>query len=217
MTMEAYLSSKRRCLSPLDTATGSSRHCEDKVEEDSTDLKLAILSSLFPNLAQDTLLDCLIASEGSVEAASRSLGPDDQASSSLSPRKRPTPGYQSSLSSFAAPGTSTTPSAPRRLKALTRKGKTLHLYSPEDIAAHTPCSIIHNFLPATEAEDLLKELLEESPTFEKQVFKLFDNVVQSPHSACFYVHSLHEQERQKTEYLYNGSYLTVSCWDPPVT
>ena len=93
---------------------------------------------------------------------------------------------------------------------LTKKGQTLHLYTPEDIAAHTPCSIIHNFLPARAADDLLRELLEEAPTFGRQTFKMFDNVVQSPHSACFYVDSLEERERQRTEYLYNGSYLDVS-------
>ncbi|KAK4695442.1 hypothetical protein P7C71_g2304, partial [Lecanoromycetidae sp. Uapishka_2] len=58
-----------------------------------------------------------------------------------------------------------------------------------------------------QADDLLRELLDEASTFERQTFKLFDNVVQSPHSACFYVDSLEERERQKT-YLYNGSYLT---------
>ena len=92
---------------------------------------------------------------------------------------------------------------------MTKKGQTLHLYTPEDIAAHTPCSIIHNFLPAREADDLLRELLEEAQTFERQTFKLFDNVVQSPHSACFYVDGLEERERQRSEYLYNGSYLNV--------
>ncbi|KAL8775531.1 MAG: hypothetical protein Q9209_000027 [Squamulea sp. 1 TL-2023] len=74
---------------------------------------------------------------------------------------------------------------------------------------HTPCSIIHNFLEAQVAEDLLQELLEEAPSFERQTFKLFDNVVQSPHSACFYVENLDEKKRQQTEYLYNGSFLTT--------
>lgn len=212
--METFTSRKRRRLSPLASDSISAVHNNpEDCDEDSTDLKLAILSSLYPHSAQDTILDCLVASEGSVEAASQCLAPfRNCVSLPLSPRKRSTTGYQSSLSSFAAPKASTnphTPSSPTTIRPLTRKGRTLHLYSPEDIAAHTPCSIIHNFLPATEAEDLLKELLEESPTFEKQIFKLFDNVVQSPHSACFYVHSLDEQERQRREYLYNGSYLTV--------
>ena len=178
-------------------------------DEESTDLKLATLFSLFPTVDQATLLDLLISADGSVEAVSGSLsGRTEDASPSK--RSAVSLGYQTSLSTFrksenAEPGS---PSAKRR--ALTRKGQTLHLYAPEDIANYTPCSIIHNFLPAREADNLLRELLEEATTFERQNFKLFDNVVQSPHSACFYVESLEERERQKTEYLYNGSYLKVS-------
>lgn len=125
----------------------------------------------------------------------------------MSPRKRAATsvGYQSSLTAFRNADAGS-PSAKRR--ALTKKGQTLHLYTPEDIAAHTPCSIIHNFLPAQEADNLLRELLDEASTFERQTFKLFDNVVHSPHSACFYVDNLEERESQK--YLYNGSYLEVS-------
>ncbi|MCJ1275306.1 hypothetical protein MMC21_003107 [Puttea exsequens] len=127
----------------------------------------------------------------------------------MSPRKRSAAsiGHQTSLAAFRKQETSEGVSPAAKRRTLMRKGQTLHLYTPEDIANHTPCSIVHNFLPPQQADDLLKELLEEAPTFERQTFKLFDNVVQSPHSACFYVESLEERERQKTEYTYNGSYL----------
>ena len=59
---------------------------------------------------------------------------------------------------------------------------------------------------------MLEELLEEAPTFERMTFKLFDNVVQSPHTACFYVEGMEELRRQKTEYIYNGGLLTVCAW-----
>ena len=187
-------------------------------EEDSTDLKLATLSSLFPSVDQATLLDLLISTDGSVEKVHGSLFSGQDSEAVISPRKRPAAarrsvGYQSSLSAFRNCGEDELPvpiAKRRRQQVLTRKGQTLHLYSAEDIAAHTPCSIIHNFLPAREADDLLRELLQEAPTFQRQTFKMFDNVVQSPHSACFYVDSLEETKRQKTEYLYNGSYLEVS-------
>lgn len=176
-------------------------------DEDSTDIKLATLASLYPHLDQALLLDLLISANGSVEAAKISLAIPTEVSS---PRKRSATGigYQTSLVSFrkAEESGRNVPSTKRR--QLTRKGQTLHLYSPEDIAAYTPCSIIHNFLPVEEADNLLIELLEEATSFEKQTFKLFDNVVQSPHSACFYVNSLAEMEQQKTNYLYNGQYLT---------
>ncbi len=178
-------------------------------DEESTDLKLATLSSLFPTVDQTTLLDLLISADGSVEKVFTSLSDHIDIKS---PRKRPAAnvGYQTSLSGFRKPENAESGSVSAKRRALTKKGQTLHLYTPEDIAAHTPCSVIHNFLPAQEADDLLRELLEEAPTFERQTFKLFDNVVQSPHSACFYVDSLEEMEMQKTEYLYNGSYLDVS-------
>ena len=174
--------------------------------EDSTDIKLATLVSLFPNVDNATLLDLLISADGSVHAVSTALSPG---AGTISPRKRSHAriGHQTSLSSFRSTEREVgKPSTKRR--ALTRKGQTLHLYTPEDIENHSPCSIVHNFLSVQEAESLLKELLDEAPTFERQTFKLFDTVVQSPHSACFYVESLEEQTKQKTEYLYNGSYLS---------
>ena len=176
-------------------------------EDDSTDLKLATLSSLLPTLDQATLLDLLITFDGSVDKVLNSLSELNGVASPNKKRPATNVGHQTSLTAFGKVENGL-PAAKRRV--LTRKGQTLHLYGPEDIAAHTPCSIIHNFLPAQEADNLLRELLEEAPTIERQTFKMFDNVVQSPHSACFYVDSLEERDRQRTEYLYNGSYLNVS-------
>ncbi|CAG8961964.1 hypothetical protein HYFRA_00013744 [Hymenoscyphus fraxineus] len=157
-------------------------------DDDSTEFKLALLSSLHPSHDQQLLLDVLLSNEGSVDLASASL------SSPASPppkKKSSATGYQTT-----------------RKKALIQRGKTLHLYSSEDIEKHTPCTIIHNFLPAQEANELLKELLVEASTFERMTFKLFENVVQSPHTACFYVEGLEREQEQKTEYIYNGGRLT---------
>lgn len=205
--MEAFLSRKKRKHS---SGSASPRLSTPPVAVDadaeSTDFKLALLSSLHPSIDQSTLLDVLLAHEGSVEEASASLTTSD------STQKRPGTviGHQSSLSSYIAPLPDTEQDGPsKRAKQISKRGKTLHLYSPEDVAAHTPCSITHNFLPPEEANALLKELLEESVTFERMTFKLFDNVVQSPHTACFYVEGLEEQRRQKTEYIYNGGVVEV--------
>ncbi|CAO1600572.1 hypothetical protein XANCAGTX0491_004255 [Xanthoria calcicola] len=179
------------------------------IEDESTDLKLGTLASLFPDIEQTALLDMLIGFEGSVERVCDVLS-SSSSSASLSPKRKTGNGvgHQTSLAaSFKQVPEGESMYMPQK-KAKTRKGQTLHLYSPADIEAHTPCSIIHNFLPAQVADELLKELLEEAPSFERQTFKMFDNVVQSPHSACFYVENLQERERQQTEYLYNGSFLT---------
>lgn len=177
--------------------------------EDSTDLKLATLVSLFPDVDQATLLDLLISADGSVEVVKTSLYTSTAEEPKSQKRSAASIGYQTSLSAFRRGPDSNSGSSSTKRQALTRKGQTLHLYNPEDVATHTPCSIVHGFLPSQQADDLLRELLQEAPTFERQTFKLFDNVVQSPHSACFYVDSLKERELQKTEYLYNGQYLSV--------
>ncbi|KAH7312889.1 hypothetical protein BKA65DRAFT_467158 [Rhexocercosporidium sp. MPI-PUGE-AT-0058] len=234
--MDAFISRKKRKLSPShqvathptttpkqDNKPTFASGTPDDSETESTDFKLALLSSLHPETDQQLLLDLLLAHDGSVLDASTALASDSSrprksSSSSVmnttSISNSAATGYQSSLSSFLSENLPTSPStsssnpkpspAP---KLLSKRGKTLHLYSPSDVEAHTPCSIIHNFLPADEANALLQELLIEAKTFERSTFKLFDNVVQSPHTACFFVESVEEMRVQKTEYIYNGGRL----------
>ena len=197
--MDAFVSRKRRRIS-VENDNDESKACP--LDEDSTDFKLALLSSLYPSTDQTFLLDALLSADGSIEEALKSLAPDDTNRSA----RRATVGYQSSLASFGlsqgAPSTS-----PSKKKPLTKKGKTLHLYNPEDIEDITPCSIIHNFLPAVQAEALLRELLEEVPSYQKATFKLFEREVSSPHTMAFYVDTLEEARAQTTDYVYNGSRL----------
>ena len=207
--MEAFLSRKKQKPSlPQEQQDDNEEILErpGPEEDESTELKLATLASLHPYVEQEILLDHLVSAHGSVQDSSRAL--DCLALSDQSPKKlKRGICYQSSLSAYKLQKSG--PSDRLQPKSLTKKGQTLHLYSADDVARHTPCSIIHTFLPPAEAEALLQELLKEAITFEKQSFKLFGNVVQSPHRSCFYVDSLEESMRQKTEYLYNGSYLTV--------
>ncbi|OJD25059.1 hypothetical protein ACJ73_03574 [Blastomyces percursus] len=176
-------------------------------DEESTDVKLAILASLFPDFQQEFLLDMLVASEGSVTTACSTLSSQTPPSGNKKRKISCGLGIQSSLSSFGVTATnlSTSKAGP---KNLTKRGRTLHLFSPEDISKNTPCTIIHNFLPAEEANNLLRELLEESKTFQRQTFQLFENTVQSPHSVGFYVASAEELHQQRHEYSYNGTYRT---------
>ena len=199
--MDAFLSRKRKRLEVKNDRVdgGSLNHIVDD-DDEPTEVKLAILSSLHPERSQDDLFEVLLSCEGSVQLATELI----ESSSAISPRKRSfvTVGQQSALK-FGQPVRSVNSS-----KLLTKKGRTLHLFTPEDIAAHTPCSIVHNFLPTQIADELLRELLPEVTSFSSASFKLFDNVVQSPHTACFYVDSLAEREKQQRSYLYNGSNLT---------
>lgn len=193
---------------------GDDNERKDDVDDDSTDIKLAKLASVFPDISQDELLDLLIANEGSTDETCATLLDHKTASKKAkrsSPHSNNGPGtIQSSLSSFGMrnPSFSGLNSGTAAQPPPTRKGRTLDLFSPEDISRYTPCSIIHNFLPPEEATALLKELLAESKTFERQKFQLFEHTVQSPHSAGFYVASAEEQRQQKSEYSYNGNFRT---------
>lgn len=201
-SMKAFLAGKKRKSSPDPVSNAEN--------DDPTEVKLAMLASLNPGLDQDVLLDVLLAHEGSVAEASASLKLEP-------PRKKNSGGvgYQSSLRHFTA---SSGGDSPTKKKIKSKKGSTLHLYDPEDVAEHTPCTIIHNFLPKELANSLLEELLEEARSFEKITFKLFDNVVASPHTSSFFVESYDEIQSQKTDFHYNGARLTVGfvSWGSPI-
>lgn len=154
-------------------------------ENESTEVKLAILSSIHPGLDQEMLLDILLVHDGSVAAASDALR-----NGKLASRKTSGPvvmGAQTSLRFFAASTSGASSPTKKKPRLLSKKGATLHLFDPEDVAEHTPCTIVHNFLPPKLANELLKELLEESKSFRKISFQLFDNVVTSPHTSALYI------------------------------
>lgn len=199
--MDAFVSRKRK---RADDTAPSLRNAAPEQEEESTDLKLALLASLHPAADESTLLEVLLASDGSVDQASACL----KASTFASPPKRSINaaiGYQSSLSLYRLNSDGSGPAK----KPLVRKGKTLYLFSPGDVEQYTPCSIIHNFLPPQQANALLQQLLDETPTYQSLEFKLFDRVVTSPHTFCFYVNSLAEADEQKTQYIYDGRKIEV--------
>lgn len=204
-SMDSSTSRKRRRSS---TPSSPPQHGHDAADD--TDFKIALLASLNPEKAHHVLLDYLLAYDGSVEKASDALNsPSEAVHVNHTPaRKRSAAtGYQSSLVSFATgAGPPLARSTPK--KQLTRKGQTLHLYTPDDIESHTPCSIVHNFLPAADADNLLRELLEEAPAFRRDVFQLFERTVESPHSMGFYVDTPQEIKEQKDQYAYNGSYIS---------
>ncbi|KIW23755.1 uncharacterized protein PV07_11931 [Cladophialophora immunda] len=204
--MDTFILRKRRRVSApqSDLATRVDPIPQIDEDEESTDVKLAILSSLHPHRSQDDLLEVLLGCDGSVDAAIKALAAPAM-DPSPPPKRRMTGASMQTGLPYASENKS--PSKSSGQQPLTRKGKTLHLYTPQDIANHTPCSIIHNFLPSDLANALLEELLAEVPSYDSIQFKIFDNVVKSPHTACFYVDSLADVERQRSEYYYNGNDL----------
>ncbi|KAJ5948223.1 hypothetical protein N7466_001238 [Penicillium verhagenii] len=211
--MDAFLSRKKPKRSEP-AQRNPEHHVPEKINpdsEESTDIKLAILISLHPEFKQSDLLDILVSCDGSVEAALSSLS-SSKSTENVILKKRAAPGstlgIQTSLSSHVLTRSKDGSLAPiREVKPLaTQKGKTLHLYAPEDVASNTPCTIIHNFLPPNEAKALLSELLEESKHFSRYEFQMFSRTVQSPHTACIYVSTPEEYKQQTSEYTYGGTY-----------
>ena len=117
---------KRQKLS-LDTA--SSISMSDEQEGESTDFKLAILASLYPDRSQDVLLDYLLAYNGSVDEVGNALSAPAKPETPRKSSAASGTGYQSSLSSFA---TRTNVASAIARPSLTRKGHTLHLYVRRD-------------------------------------------------------------------------------------
>lgn len=119
--MEAFLRGTKRKPAARDGATPD--------DSEDTDVKLALLSSLFPHLTQEILLEALLEHEGSVEATSSSLL-DKAAESPRKQRSGAVVGSQTSLRLFArtSPSDSMSPSPQKKPKLLSKKGTTLHLW-----------------------------------------------------------------------------------------
>ncbi|KAL4913525.1 hypothetical protein BDW62DRAFT_192401 [Aspergillus aurantiobrunneus] len=199
--MDRYLSRKRLRSPPVETQTVLPAD-----DDASTDIKLAQLVSLFAETPQDTLLDILVSCSGSVETAISTI--TEQKQHLKRPRTTGAPGTQTSLTShiLVSPSKGKNATAKRQRNPVVQKGKTLYLFSPEDVAAHTSCTIIHNFLPPEQANALLSELLDESQHFSRHQLQIFDRTVESPHSMCTYVSTPEEQARHSNDYTYGGTY-----------
>src|SRR3982074_3499289 len=119
--MDAFVSRKRRRTSPP-PETGPARPASPFGDvEESTDVKLAILSSLHPEYSHDDLIEVLLGCEGSVKAALEALSSGDVQKGLPVRRKEGTSvGPQSSLPSFIGGPEGQT--SPKRSKTLTKKG-----------------------------------------------------------------------------------------------
>ncbi|KAI9001676.1 hypothetical protein BC832DRAFT_522033, partial [Gaertneriomyces semiglobifer] len=58
--------------------------------------------------------------------------------------------------------------------------------SVENVADHIPCELFLNVLPPALADSLLERMLVEADTWTSRRFLLFDRMVDSPHTTCFY-------------------------------
>ncbi|KAL4873904.1 hypothetical protein BDV12DRAFT_159836 [Aspergillus spectabilis] len=200
--MDRYVSRKR----PRSPVESQSAAPDD--DNASTDIKLAQMLSLFPDTSQDTLLDILVSCSGSVETAIITLTEQKHLQFATPKRPKTTPGASASAIQTSLTSHIGTPKSSLKRPKPVQKGKTLYLFAPEDVSAHTTCTIIHNFLPAEQANALLLELLDESRHFSRYQLQIFERTVESPHSTCVYVSTPEEQALHTNDYTYGGSYHT---------
>ncbi|KAF9148191.1 hypothetical protein BG015_010083 [Linnemannia schmuckeri] len=108
----------------------------------------------------------------------------------------------SNLSDSAIPSSSTQPT---KLKP----PKPLILYNPEDVAKHCPCTLIFNVLDKDLANRLLKAMLIDSETWNRNRWWLFERMVESPHKTSYFAERDDDME-EVAGWTYNGKQQ-----DPP--
>ncbi|KAF9145823.1 hypothetical protein BGX30_006595 [Mortierella sp. GBA39] len=81
--------------------------------------------------------------------------------------------------------------------------KPLILYSPEDVAKHCPCTLIFNVLDKDLANRLLKSMLIDSETWNRNRWWLFERMVESPHKTSYFAERDDDME-EVAGWTYNG-------------
>ncbi|KAG5358042.1 Alpha-ketoglutarate-dependent dioxygenase alkB-like protein 3 [Yarrowia sp. B02] len=165
----------------------------------STTSLLRQLQKEYPLASRDVLLDILVSCNGDVGLAKELLG-------QTLPQKHDTkdsPKRQASIAGFGVKKRKTEP------KLDTSPSKPLTLYTPEDIEANLPCSLIYNVLDKTDAEGLLDQLLDDEKSWrQKTQFYLFDKLCETPHKSAFYTKDMSVYSQHT--YRYNGRPVDTS-------
>ncbi|GJJ71923.1 hypothetical protein EMPS_04280 [Entomortierella parvispora] len=81
--------------------------------------------------------------------------------------------------------------------------KPLILYKPEDVAKNCPCTLIFNVLPKDLSNRLLKVMLEDSETWNRNRWWLFERMVESPHKTSYFADREDDLE-EVAGWTYNG-------------
>ncbi|KAK9467730.1 hypothetical protein V1512DRAFT_235692 [Lipomyces arxii] len=182
-----------------------------QTDDTDTDTKLALLTSLYPDYSLDSLLELLLASQGSTKAVcdiidglvtfkpahQNSLQTSVTEYCSSARKRSATEGdgkddaYWTALHSRG------------RQKNSAGMSKVIHLYSSTAIEALMPCTFHPFVLPAELANDLLSQLLSDSVSWKPNRFRLFNREVSSPHTTCFYANPSKVDAFRK-EYRYYG-------------
>ncbi|KAF9567595.1 hypothetical protein CPC08DRAFT_626671 [Agrocybe pediades] len=94
------------------------------------------------------------------------------------------------------------------------------LSTPELVAQHTPCTLHHSVLPPELACRLFYTMMDESKTWKRNKWWLFDRVVESPHLTSFFARKTNgldddETWQEAAQFWYNGRKTEPPSVFPP--
>ncbi|EMR09385.1 hypothetical protein PNEG_02332 [Pneumocystis murina B123] len=186
-------------------------------DENDTEIKLALLSSIFPDKSIETLLEKLVENNGIVENILNVNSQSDfKNENALLKRKKQrkieefieNDEYKHKRTFVSGKLSSDTLWPIKMQNDSFERSKRVnvhvqHLYFPDQIAKLTPCTLIHNFLGKDLCNSLLLKMLKESETWERNEFRLFERKVVSPHKSCYYLYS-DENKLLEQKFFHNG-------------
>ncbi|GJE95183.1 hypothetical protein PsYK624_113640 [Phanerochaete sordida] len=123
--------------------------------------------------------------------------------STESPSKKPKAVSQDEFMALLRPPNSSDskPAGPPKFPPLT-------LTTPAMVAKHTPCTMHLSVLPPELASRLFYTMIDESESWQRNKWWLFDRVVESPHRTSFYARNASDADpdgmRAAAQYWYNG-------------
>lgn len=189
-------------------------------DEDDTEYKLAELKKITPDADLEMLLEVLLSCEGDLTMAKGVLEPSGDGGE---PASKPDETRTTSRPCGVNIDTSTSPRVTTQITLkrflgsdnseanfkvnkhrLTQKGKTLHLYDPDDVQKLLPCTMHLSVFPKELANTILSFLMKDSESWPQNTFHLFDREVSSAHSTGIYTDN-EDVFQNRVTYTYNGS------------
>jgi hypothetical protein len=160
-------------------------------ESETTEEKITKLQSSFPESSVEALLELLVSCEGDTERVKELLGVKKNGRGIS---------VQSTLKRFMTPAVGEDKRVFKHLDTGI-KGKTYHVYDPDEVKKLLPCTFHLKLFPKELADKLLQGLLKDSESWKSREFYLFERKVRSHHTTALYA----EAEGFTTEdATYNG-------------
>ncbi|KAG0007894.1 hypothetical protein BGZ80_004112 [Entomortierella chlamydospora] len=174
--------------------------------EDEWDFKLATLISIFETTSEQVLQRALIDTQGDLEQAIPLILSINSSGNSSNSTGGSTPSVLSSSFSSSVYSRSSSLESLNSGKGdlpNRKKQKLIQPRFPEDVSKHCPCTLILNALDKDLATRLLKAMLIDAETWNRNRWWLFERMVESPHKTSYFAERDDDME-EVSGWTYNG-------------